>query len=118
MEAGMNLTRRHLVNSACGASAALASLSTGTLRVFSQQEGRTLEEKSASRERINQTVATSRELSEPFDFIIDDLLAADYGATQVGVFRNVASFHLRWVKPDWFEYLPDGQSPMAFVRHT
>ena len=59
--------------------------------------------KVARRERVNQAVTRSDEIRAR-DFIIDDLLAADYAGTALGTFRNVERIHLRWDRPDWFEY--------------
>ena len=73
--------------------------------------------KVARHERINDTVTKSAELSTR-DFIIDDLIAADYAGTPVGSFQNLDRLFLRWERPDWFEYLPDPERPFSFTRST
>jgi hypothetical protein len=71
--------------------------------------------KVARRERLNEAISHSDEVRTR-DFIIDDLIAADYAGTAQGVFANVERIHLRWERPDWFEYLPDPEAPFSFTR--
>ena len=71
--------------------------------------------KVARRERINASITRSAEL-QTRDYIIDDLLAANYGATPQGTFENADRLILRWERPDWFEFLPDPERPFAFIR--
>ena len=71
--------------------------------------------KVARRERVNASITRSAEL-QTRDYIIDDLLAANYGATPQGTFRNADRLTLRWDRPDWFEFLPDPERPFAFTR--
>jgi hypothetical protein len=71
--------------------------------------------KIARRARIDEQTSVDAELRTR-DYIIDDLIAADYDGTLVGVFRNVDRIHLRWARPDWFEYIPDPEAPFSFTR--
>jgi hypothetical protein len=71
--------------------------------------------KVARRERTNDSISRSAEL-QTRDWIIDDLLAADYGATPQGTFHNADRLILRWERPDWFEFIPDPERPFAFTR--
>ncbi len=71
--------------------------------------------KVARRERVDETVTPSAELRTR-DWIIDDLIAADYAGTPAGRFENVGRILLRWERPDWFEYLPDTAAPFRFIR--
>jgi hypothetical protein len=71
--------------------------------------------KVARRESVNATVTPAAELRAR-DWIIDDLIAADYGATTVGRFENIDRIFLRWERPDWFEYVPDADKPFSFTR--
>lgn len=73
--------------------------------------------KVARYERVNETITKSAELATR-DFIIDDLLAADYGATRPGSFQNVDRLILRWDRPDWFEFTPDPERRFSFTRHN
>jgi hypothetical protein len=73
--------------------------------------------KIARRARLNDRVTRSLEIRS-FDYIVDDLIAADYGATPVGRFENVDKIPLRWDHPDWFEYIPDAAAPLRFIRST
>jgi hypothetical protein len=75
----------------------------------------TYDAKVARRERLNETVTPAAE-ARTRDWIIDDLMAADYGATPVGRFENVDRILLRWDRPNWFEYLPDAAAPFSFTR--
>ena len=75
----------------------------------------TYDAKVARRERVNESITRGAELRTR-DWIIDDLIAADYGATPVGSFENADRIHLRWDRPDWFEYLPDPAAPFSFTR--
>jgi hypothetical protein len=66
-------------------------------------------------ERLNDSITRSAEL-QTRDYIIDDLLAADYDGTPAGTFHNVDRIILRWERPDWFEFIPDPERPFAFTR--
>ena len=72
-------------------------------------------EKIARREKLDDRTTVSTELRTR-DYVIDDLIAADYGATQIGSFQNVDKLFLRWDRPDWFEYIPDADTPFSFTR--
>lgn len=48
--------------------------------------------------------------------IIGDYFSADYAATPAGTFQNLDKINLRWLKPDWFEYIPDPELPFSFKR--
>ncbi|MEL6624974.1 MAG: hypothetical protein AAFQ83_24560 [Bacteroidota bacterium] len=37
---------------------------------------------------------------------------------KVGAFENLDSIRLKWIRPDWFEFIPVKEAPFAFVRHT
>src|SRR5688572_24144428 len=100
------VSRRHIV----GAAAALPFLSMPA-RAQAPSEPRSssmsLQEKSARRQ------ATDELLLKPVDeeiqaqsLVLDDFIAADYGATSAGKFLNVDKLFLRWAAPDWFEYIP------------
>lgn len=76
-----------------------------------------LEVKMNDRTSVSRTVTKEGEL-KTYDYILDDLLAADYAATPPGTFRNLDRLVLRWVRPDWFEYHPDPERPLQFERST
>jgi hypothetical protein len=71
--------------------------------------------KVARRASLNEAISHSDEVRTR-DFIIDDLIAADYAGTAQGEFANVERIILRWERPDWFEYLPDPEAPFSFTR--
>jgi hypothetical protein len=73
------------------------------------------EAKIARRARLDDTTSISAEVGTR-DFIIDDLIAANYAGTVAGSFQNVDRIVLRWDRPDWFEYIADAEVPFAFTR--
>jgi hypothetical protein len=68
--------------------------------------------KVARRARLAEEISVSAELRTR-DYIIDDLIAADYAGTAAGSFHNVDRIFLRWDRPDWFEYIPTPRSRPA-----
>lgn len=47
-----------------------------------------------------------------------DFVGRDYDDFSPGRFQSLDAIHLRWIEPDWFEYLPSATEPFAFVRHS
>ena len=43
-------------------------------------------------------------------------LGPDYDDFEVGRFEFLESIRLRWVEPNWFEFLPSADEPFTFVR--
>jgi hypothetical protein len=81
--------------------------------------GMSLSEKSARRQATDEQIRIAgADDKSAQSVIVDDFFKADYGATPTGKFLNADKLFLRWAKPDWFEYIPDPQSPLAFVRST
>lgn len=80
--------------------------------------GMSLNEKSALRQATDEQIRAAADDKSPQAIIVDDFFKADYRATPAGKFLNVDKLFLRWAKPDWFEYIPDPQSPLSFVRST
>ncbi len=68
--------------------------------------------------RPRETALLAEPDAEVRDFIIGDFLSAAYGATPEGEFKNVDRIMLRWLAPDYFEYLPDPDAPFSFKRHS
>ncbi|MEJ2124824.1 MAG: hypothetical protein P8Y47_08440 [Alphaproteobacteria bacterium] len=70
--------------------------------------------KIARRERLE----ASQEKADTFvrKSIIGDYFSADYNATPAGTFQNLDKINLRWLRPDWFEYIPDPERPFSFTR--
>jgi hypothetical protein len=79
--------------------------------------GMSLSEKSAKRQATDEQIrATGADDKSAQAIIIDDFFRADYKATPAGKYLNADKLFLRWAKPDWFEYVPDPQNQLAFVR--
>src|SRR5262245_5953026 len=45
-----------------------------------------------------------------------DAVAESIDAYPTGKFENLGNIRLRWVRPDWFEFIPRQSSPLRFVR--
>jgi hypothetical protein len=77
-----------------------------------------LQEKSVRRQVSDEQLKAIDDDTKAQSWVVDDFIKADYSATPVGKFINVDKLLLRWAKPDWFEYIPDPQGPVSFVRST
>ena len=67
-----------------------------------------------------------KDVHAPIDELMDPLatreglefLGPGYDDFPVGEFHALESIRLRWVAPDWFEFLPNAAEPFRFVRST
>lgn len=46
------------------------------------------------------------------------VLSRDYDDVDVGHFDSLDSINLKWIEPDWFEYMPSANEPFQFIRPT
>jgi hypothetical protein len=45
-------------------------------------------------------------------------LSHDYDDFEVGRFESLDLLNLRWIEPDWFEYMPSADMPFKFIRRN
>ncbi|MBM9593436.1 DUF1353 domain-containing protein [Roseitranquillus sediminis] len=76
----------------------------------------------ADRPALQSKVAIRRSVDDTGTDRVEPLFLPERGAwvgyeeTQTGTFLNAENIRLRWVSPDFFEYLPVGESEFGFVR--
>jgi hypothetical protein len=121
----ISLSRRQIMRGAAALPlvAATAAQAQAPLRAPMQSEanasGMGLQEKTARRQATDELLLKPSDQEMQSQSVgIDDFIAADYAGTPVGKFLNVDKLFLRWAAPDWFEYIPDPQAPLSFVRST
>ncbi|MEL6132653.1 MAG: hypothetical protein AAFR59_04730 [Bacteroidota bacterium] len=87
-------------------------------KLFSLQGLDALVAKSQFKDRIMDMTANINEAFEESAAKARSLLGESMEEFQAGSFENLDSIRLKWIRPDWFEFIPVKEAPFAFVRHT
>lgn len=72
---------------------------------------------------LQSKIAGRQEISVPLNSLVlfakpaaMDWLGPDYDAIPQGTFIGLENIYLRWIRPDWFEYIPSKSTPFSFKR--